>query len=158
VLEVSLRLFVSIALVVLARDAFADLYRWVDPDSGSVKFSSYPPPWYSESAPDRRAPKVERIPEKSAPTPFAPASANTSASAGGSELAALESQRRAVLQMIEATLEESNRPTADSEVRRQLGIYRDVSAQLDKLDPAGSAARNTQMQRFVERLGRRFPQ
>jgi hypothetical protein len=45
--------------------AAADLYRWVDPESGSVKFSSYPPPWYGDPAMDRRAPKVEVIPERS---------------------------------------------------------------------------------------------
>lgn len=44
--------------------AAADLYRWVDPDTGSVKFSSYPPPWYGDPAMERRAPKVEVIPER----------------------------------------------------------------------------------------------
>jgi len=139
-------------LAALALPASADLYRWVDPESGSVKFSSYPPPWYNESAPDRRAPKVERIAEKSGPTPFAPASA------GGGERAALEGQRLAVLKMIEATLDEPGNSTTESEIRRQLGIYRDVNAQLDRLDPTGSAARNNQLLRIAERLGRKFPQ
>jgi len=44
--------------------AAADLYRWVDPESGSVKFSSYPPPWYGDEARERRAPKVEVIPTR----------------------------------------------------------------------------------------------
>lgn len=44
--------------------AAADLYRWVDPESGSVKFSSYPPPWYGDEARERRAPKVEVIPAR----------------------------------------------------------------------------------------------
>jgi hypothetical protein len=44
--------------------AGADLYRWVDPESGSIKFSSYPPPWYGDPARERRAPKVEVIPER----------------------------------------------------------------------------------------------
>jgi hypothetical protein len=147
-----MRFFISIALALFAGNVLADLYRWVDPESGSVKFSSYPPPWYNESSPDRRAPKVERIAEKARPTPFAPSSA------GESELAALEGQRRAVMQMIEATLDEPGNATTESEVRRQLGIYRDVSAQLDRVDPTGSAARNNQMLRLAERLGRKFPQ
>jgi hypothetical protein len=47
--------------------AAADLYRWVDPDTGSVKFSSYPPPWYGDEAKQHRAPKVEVIPARSEP-------------------------------------------------------------------------------------------
>ena len=47
--------------------AAADLYRWVDPETGSVKFSSYPPPWYGDEAKERRAPKVEVIPSRSEP-------------------------------------------------------------------------------------------
>jgi hypothetical protein len=47
-----------------APSAHADLYRWVDPETGSVKFSSYPPPWYGDEAKQRRAPKVEHIPAR----------------------------------------------------------------------------------------------
>lgn len=45
--------------------AAADLYRWVDPETGSIKFSNYPPPWYGDPATERRAPKVEVIPARS---------------------------------------------------------------------------------------------
>ena len=41
--------------------ARADLFRWIDPDTGSIKYSSYPPPWYGDPAKERRAPKVEVI-------------------------------------------------------------------------------------------------
>src|SRR6185436_4055152 len=52
--------------------ALADLYRWVDPETGRVKFSSYPPPWFNDAASQGRAPKVEVIaPSKMAPA-FAP--------------------------------------------------------------------------------------
>ena len=46
------------AALLVPQLAAADLYRWVDPQSGSVKFSSAPPPWYETE----RGPKVERIP------------------------------------------------------------------------------------------------
>jgi hypothetical protein len=49
-------------LFIWAKPAAADLYRWVDPETGSVKFSSYPPPWYGDAAKQRRAPKVDLIP------------------------------------------------------------------------------------------------
>jgi len=51
------RVFLAATLVV-PQLAAADLYRWIDPQSGSVKFSSAPPPWYETE----RGPKVERIP------------------------------------------------------------------------------------------------
>jgi hypothetical protein len=69
-----MRFAVPLAVLLLARadPAIADLYRWVDPETGSVKFSSYPPPWYGKEQSAPRAPKVEVIaPMKSAPA-FAP--------------------------------------------------------------------------------------
>src|SRR6185369_8651150 len=54
--------FAVFAAVIWAAPAAADLYRWVDPETGSVKFSSYPPPWFGDPARERRAPKVEQIP------------------------------------------------------------------------------------------------
>jgi len=59
----------AVLLLLWANHAFADLYRWVDPETGSVKFSSYPPPWFGDAAREPRAPKVEVIP----PTRTAPA-------------------------------------------------------------------------------------
>lgn len=62
----------AVLLLAVAGPAIADLYRWVDPETGSVKFSSYPPPWYGREQSTPRAPKVEVIaPMKSAPA-FAP--------------------------------------------------------------------------------------
>ncbi len=54
-----MRVFLAATLLV-PQLAAADLYRWVDPRTGSVKFSSAPPPWYETE----RGPKVERIPYK----------------------------------------------------------------------------------------------
>ena len=68
----------AIAVAVLAWAALssgpaaADLYRWVDPATGSVKFSSYPPPWFGDPAQARRAPKVEVIPGHSSAPPAVP--------------------------------------------------------------------------------------
>jgi len=62
------RMFAAAVLacaVPYAGPAAADLYRWVDPETGSVKFSNYPPPWHGDPELERRAPKVEVIPERS---------------------------------------------------------------------------------------------
>lgn len=57
------------AVLAWAGAAAADLYRWVDPETGSVKFSNYPPPWYGDPARERRSPKVEVIPDRGAAKP-----------------------------------------------------------------------------------------
>jgi len=56
------KVLLPVLLLLFAQGAFADLYRWVDPETGSVKFSSYPPPWFGDPARERGAPKVEVIP------------------------------------------------------------------------------------------------
>ena len=62
-----MRLAVLIAILLCSGHAAADLYRWIDPETGSVKYSSYPPPWYGDEAQERRAPKVEVIPSRNDP-------------------------------------------------------------------------------------------
>ena len=59
-----MRALFLLAMLGWAGAAAADLYRWVDPESGSVKFSNTPPPWYGDAAKERRAPKVELIPSR----------------------------------------------------------------------------------------------
>jgi hypothetical protein len=41
--------------------AQAELYRWVERETGQVKFSSTPPPWYGDPEKQRRNPPVEVI-------------------------------------------------------------------------------------------------
>jgi len=62
----------ALAFLVLLPAAHADLYRWVDPETGSVKLSNSPPPWYDTP----NGPKVERVPyAPPAPKPAADAAA-----------------------------------------------------------------------------------
>jgi hypothetical protein len=60
---------IAVLMCLWAGSAAAQLYRWVDPETGSVKFSSYPPPWFNDPAKQLRTPKVEVI----APSRIAPA-------------------------------------------------------------------------------------
>jgi hypothetical protein len=48
-------------LALCAAPAHAELYRWVDRDTGSVKFSTSPPPWYGDTEKERTSPPVEVI-------------------------------------------------------------------------------------------------
>jgi hypothetical protein len=66
------RVVLAVLLLGWIAPAASQLYRWVDPESGSVKYSSYPPPWFNDAASQGGAPKVEVIrPAKVAPA-FAP--------------------------------------------------------------------------------------
>lgn len=146
------------ALVLLAAAAFpaqADLYRWVDPQTGSVKFSNYPPPWHGDSARQGRFPKVEVIPSsvsapKPAATPEKPAAAlNQPAAAAGTAspapqeglLADLESRWRDLLEDLGTFNNRADFERAGAGLRQQVEAYDAVRAELDRIDPAGAARR-----------------
>ena len=75
--------------------AHADLYRWVDPQTGSVKFSSYPPPWFGDQALELNAPATEVIAYQmpGAAKPAAPVKPSAAASRA-QEVGVMETLRR----------------------------------------------------------------
>jgi hypothetical protein len=131
--------------------ARADLYRWVDPDTGSVKYSSYPPPWYGDEAKQRGAPKVERIPAGSDRT------AKPEAAAGGPQDAARnfevpEAQRKAMLQQMPAIAARGGTAGGVPALQKQLEAFAAVSEQLDKLNPEGAVARRVEAEAVLQKL------
>ena len=132
----------AMLLSVWTNHAAADLYRWVDPETGSVKFSSYPPPWFGDAARERRAPKVEQIPagkppaaietpsadERVPPKPRPEAGAKPQAPANSS----LEERRKLLLKQIAALA--ANIATAKPEEGAR--IYADFA---DRVREYGSA-------------------
>jgi hypothetical protein len=68
-----------LALVATAADA--QLYRWRDPQSGSVKLSSIPPPWYGRGV--SNGPHVEVIMQGKAVDPMARPGAGDAVAGGG---------------------------------------------------------------------------
>ena len=50
-----------VAILLLPALAQAQIYRWVDRETGAVKFSNTPPPWYGDPEQERRNPPVEVI-------------------------------------------------------------------------------------------------
>ena len=58
-----------LAIALSSPHAHADLYRWVDRETGAVKFSSSPPPWFGDPEKARNAPAVEVIPYRGSPAP-----------------------------------------------------------------------------------------
>ena len=128
--------------------AAADLYRWVDPETGSVKFSSYPPPWYDDPEKSRRAPKVEHIPA-GLDTTAKPAGARTGES--GRRLEILEAQRKAILLQLPKLASESGSEPGAQALKRQMEVYATLTDQMDKLDPEGAAARRAEMQAQLDK-------
>ena len=86
-----------VCLLLRAGPAAADLYRWIDPESGSIKYSSYPPPWYGDPVAERRAPKVEVIPARETTAKPGPVD---KAKEGSRAMDSMEAQRKAMLQQL----------------------------------------------------------
>lgn len=161
-----MRLVLAVALIAWPVLAPADLYRWVDPESGSIKFSSYPPPWYGDAAKQRRAPKVEHIPagreapgaadREAAPArgeaEAAPAAARPRATEPVQEARAIEEQRRELLTAFASLRQPEDFARARAALPPQIELFRKLSADLDRLDPNGAARRLDEARPVLERL------
>ena len=126
-----------LAAALVSLPVHADLYRWVDPESGSVKYSSLPPPWYGEG----RGPRVEVLAtekEKQAPAE--------------STSAALEARWRSYLQGFEAAAAGGDLERAARTMQAQLEAYQSALAELDRVDPAGKKRRQAEEALVLERL------
>ena len=123
-------------LLVLAGPAHADLYRWVDTDSGSIKFSNLPP-----ANPQLQAGVV---PYRGPPKPTASAGAPNS-------IAALEQRWRAlVVQLAGRGPQDTGRDRGA--LREELETYEALRAELDRRDPAGAPRRAAETGALAERL------
>ena len=156
-----------------ASAAHAELYRWVDPQTGSVKFSNSPPAWIEGTkAP---APRVDVIPYGGKPepeaAPAAPAAVQKPAAAlpkpeaasatpeaaapraeAASDASALEAAWRRELQGMTALVTRPNLDLGNLEVQQQIQRYESLSAELDRRDPGGIARRRAEQASVAERL------
>ena len=121
------------AILLAALPAHADLYRWVDPQTGSVKFSSVPPP--SEQR------DVEVIPYRGTAAPVSKPAAGA--------VPELEARWRALL----LQLAQPNASRDPETVRQELRTYAALSAELDRLDPAGAERRRAESRNLLARIG-----
>ena len=140
-----MRFLLAFLLGFFARQTLADLYRWVDPETGSVKFSSYPPPWVGDPELEKRAPKVEHIPERR------PGAAPQNAPATGNSLEALEERRKRIMQQLTVLPAQPDFQRAGN-LKQQLDAYGAVTAEMDKLDPRGADRRRAEAQPLLEKL------
>lgn len=130
--------WLGLALALLALPAAADLYRWVDPATGSVKFSSLPP-----SEPGVPA---EVVPYNAPPKP----AASSVAPSGSGQAAELESRWRSLLMQLVAMKPEDFTGSSDA-ARQRMQAYEAVRIELDRLDPAGAARRAAEAVKLAER-------
>ena len=137
-----MRVLVLVAACI-AFAAHADLYRWVDPQTGSAKFSSTPPPWYGDPEKERGAPAVEVVPYRAH---GGTAVAEKKPAAG---VAGLEARWADLLRYF-ASLP----PGTDfSGLQQQLQEYAAAGAELNRLDPAGAQRRRAQEAAAMARFG-----
>jgi hypothetical protein len=141
--QVKVLLFMLISL-----PAHAELYRWIDPESGSVKLSTLPP---SDPRIDAQV-----VPYKGPASPPPTAAATTQAmavpappNAGG--IGQLESRWSDLLSKITGLTPTEVAKGGDG-LRQHVEAYEAVSAELDRLDPAGAARRKAQSETMFERL------
>ena len=142
----------SVVLAAVAGDVAAELYRWRDPQTGTIRYSSDPPPWYGDESREATAPKVEVL-------------GNRDAEAAGrkpvdemaekvAEVIQFMEQRRGQLltRMTVARASAGFDPAAPG-FKADLQAYQALTRELDKFDPKGAAARRRADARVFENLG-----
>ena len=138
-------------LVALPLAAHADLYRWIDPASGSVKYSSQPPsdPGIEADVVRYNAPPPPK-PAPAKPVPPKPAAAAPVTSAAVAELEA--HWRTLAAQLMALPLDELKR--GSERARQQMQALEAARAELDRLDPGGSSRRSAEMVAMMQRAAR----
>ncbi|HYR34148.1 MAG TPA: DUF4124 domain-containing protein [Burkholderiales bacterium] len=139
----------AILLLCLSLPAHADLYRWIDPESGSVKISTQPP-----TDPGINA---ELVPFRNpaAQAPQAATATTAKPNPAGGAVAALEARWSELLvRLTRASPQDFSRSSQGW--RQQLEAYEAVRVELDKLDPAGAERRRRESGSLLERLKQGF--
>ncbi len=136
----------------VALPAHADLYRWIDRETGSVKYSNFPPPWFGDPEKERRSPAVEVIPYRD-PRAAKPA-ATDKPSPAAAAIAGPQARWTELARSFAALPATTDFERAGPGLRQQIEAYQVLSAELDRLDPAGAARRRAQEPAVVEVLRR----
>ena len=140
------------ALLFVALPAHADLYRWIDPETGSIKFSNLPPSDASI--------KAEVIPSRVPAPPPAPAKPKpvaepSAAAAGAGPVAALEGRWSELLTQLTGVAPSDFNKGAEG-LRQHMEAYEAVRVELDRLDPSGAARRKRESTSMLDRLKQGF--
>ena len=129
---------------VVAFPVHAELYRWIDPDTGSVKYSTSPPGDAGVNA--------AVVPYKAPPTP-PPAAVPAAGAAQPGALAGLEARWTDLLNQLSALTPQDLRRAGEG-LKQQIETYGTLTAELNRLDPAGADRRRQQSEPVLERVRR----
>ncbi|HSA91329.1 MAG TPA: DUF4124 domain-containing protein [Burkholderiales bacterium] len=143
-----------LAILVLPGLAQADMYRWVDRETGAVKFSNTPPPWYGDPEKERRNPPVEVIRYRGPVEKPKPAPEPQGAAAEARTIATLEARWLELVRFFASLPPTTDFESAGPNIKRQLDAYRALAAELDRLDPGGTARRRSQEAAVIEAVRR----
>ena len=151
-------------LLAVSLPAHADLFRWVDAETGTVKFSNLPPPAaakgvqvirYGTPAPAAAAEPKAVVPPR--PAPAANAAAPAPAPDAQNTISVLQERWNELREKFAVIPPSTDFERAGSGIQGQVEAYKAVSAELDRMDPAGAARRRSEeggaLDRFMKGLG-----
>ncbi|MEJ2175812.1 MAG: hypothetical protein P8Y76_13135 [bacterium] len=131
----------TVVLAGMTSDALAELYRWRDPQTGTIKYSSYPPPWYGDETREATAPKVEVLGERQGAGDADRKPADEMAEKVAEVVHFMEQRREQLLSRMTVARASAGFDPADPAFKADVQAYRAVTRELDKFDPKGAAAR-----------------
>jgi hypothetical protein len=134
----------ALALVLLSFCAHAELYRWVDRESGSVRYSNTPPPWYGDPAKERVNPPVEVLRYDAPGTAAKPTPKEESARITAATIASMEARWRELTKFFASLPPSTDFARPAEGLRSQIEAYQTLSRELDRLDPGGAERRRAQ--------------
>ena len=136
-------------LLFLAASAHADLYRWIDPATGTVTYSNVPPA--DPNVSPQVVPYTGPLPPKSAAPPAVGKPSPAPAATATASVAALEAEFQSLYAQLANVPPESFRNASEA-LRRQMQTYEGLRSQLDELDPAGASRRAAATLALAERI------
>jgi len=151
-MQIVLAAALSVLLAALAGDVAAELYRWRDPQTGAIKYSSYPPPWYGDESREATAPKVEVLGNRESET-ASRQPADEMAEKVAEVIRFMEQRRKQLLSRMTVARASAGFDPSDPGFKADLQAYQTVTRELDKFDPKGAGARRRADARVFENLG-----
>ncbi len=132
------------------------MYRWIDRDTGSVKFSNTPPPWFGDPEKERRNPRVEVIRYGGTAEKPKPALDAENTAAGARSIVALEARWLELARFFASLPPGTDLERAGPNIKLQLDSYQALTAELDRLDPGGAERRRSQQAELIQSVRREF--